>query len=55
MKTVSRIFALVLFGAILGFLLGIYQVQREFIDNEKALGVVDDYAKTSSIANSLLA
>jgi hypothetical protein len=55
MKRVSRIFALLLVGAALGLPVGIYLVQRKFIDKEKALGMVneeafvDDYAKKEFI------
>jgi hypothetical protein len=51
MKTISRIFALLLLGVVLGLPLGIYVVQHKFIDKEKAIGmvfeegVVDDFAK----------
>src|SRR6267378_5081516 len=51
MKRVSRILALLLLGAALGFPLGIYLVQHKFIDKEKAIGMVneellvDDFAK----------
>jgi hypothetical protein len=55
MKKVSRIFALLLVGAVLGAPLGAYLIQRKFIDKEKALGMVneealvDDYAKKEFI------
>jgi hypothetical protein len=55
MKRLSRILALLLLGAVVGLPLGIYLVQRKFIDKEKALGMVneealvDDYAKKEFI------
>src|ERR1700721_1344445 len=55
MKKVSRIFALLLVGAVLGVPPGVYLVQRKFVDKEKALGMVneealvDDYAKKEFI------
>ncbi len=51
MKRISRIFALLLLGVVLGLTLGIYLVQYKFIDKEKAMGmwseegIVDDFAK----------
>jgi hypothetical protein len=55
MKRISRIFALLLLGAVLGPPLGIYLVQHKFIDNEKAMGMwseettLDDFAKKEFI------
>jgi hypothetical protein len=55
MTKVSRIFALLLLGVVLGLPMGIYLVQHEFINKEKALGMVneealvDDYAKKEFI------
>jgi len=55
MKSVLRIFALLLLGVTIGVPLGIYLVQHKFIDKEKALGMVneealvDDYAKKEFI------
>jgi hypothetical protein len=55
MKRISRILALLLLGAILGFPLGIYLVQHKFIDKEKSMGMVneeallDDFAKKEFI------
>jgi hypothetical protein len=51
----SRILALVLLGAVLGLPLGIYLVQHQFIEKEKAIGMVneeallDDFAKKEFI------
>jgi hypothetical protein len=55
MKTISRIFAPILLGVVLGAPLGIYLVQYKYIDKEKAVGmefeegVVDDFAKKEFI------
>jgi|SRR5580700_19089 hypothetical protein len=55
MKRVTRIFALLFLGAIIGLPLGFYVVQHKFIDKEKAMGMVfeeglvDDYAKKEFI------
>src|ERR1700730_5534319 len=39
MKRISRIFALLLLGMVLGLPLGIYLVEHEFIDKEKEMGM----------------
>lgn len=44
MKRISRIFALLLLGAVLGLPLGIYLVQHKFIDREKAMGMWSEEA-----------
>lgn len=55
MKKMLPIFVLFLLGATIGLPLGIYLVQHKFIDNEKALGmlneegIVDDFAKKEFI------
>jgi hypothetical protein len=55
MTRASRIFALFIIGAMLGFPLGIYLVQHKFINNEKAIGmvneegIVDNFAKKEFI------
>ena len=55
MKRISRIFALLLLGAVLGLPLGVYLVQHKFIDKEKAMGMwsaetaFDDFAKKEFI------
>src|SRR5260370_42420192 len=55
MKRISRIFALLLLGAVLGLPLGIYLVQHKFIDKERAIGManeealLDDFAKKEFI------
>ena len=55
MKGISRTFALLLLGAVLGLPLGIYLVQHKFIDKEKAIGMaseealLDDFAKKEFI------
>jgi hypothetical protein len=55
MKRISRIFALLLLGVVLGLPLGIYLVQFKFVDKEKAMGMVfeegmiDDFAKKEFI------
>ena len=55
MKRISRIFALLLLGVVLGLPLGIYLVQHKFIDKEKAIGManeealLDDFAKKEFI------
>ena len=55
MKRISRTFALLLLGVILGLPLGIYLVQYKFINKEKAIGMVneeallDDFAKNEYI------
>jgi hypothetical protein len=51
MKTITRILVLLLLGVVLGLPLGVYLVQHQFINKEKALGMVveedllDDFAK----------
>jgi hypothetical protein len=42
MKRISRIFALLLLGVVLGLPLGAYLVQHKFINNEKAIGMVNE-------------
>ncbi len=55
MKRISRIFTVLLLGAVLGLPLGIYLVQHKFIDKEKAIGManeealLDDFAKKEFI------
>lgn len=55
MNRVLSIFALLFLGVVVGLPLGIYLVQHEFINNEKALGMVneedffDSYAKKEFI------
>src|SRR5712692_6017714 len=55
MKRISRIFALLILGLVIGLPLGIYLVQYKFIDKEKAMGmwseevVFDDFAKKEFI------
>lgn len=55
MKRISRILAPLLLGFVLGLPLGIYLVQHRFIDQEKAMGMVneegllDDFAKKEFI------
>jgi hypothetical protein len=59
MKKLSRIAMLFLLGVMLGLPLGIFLVRHEFIDKEKALGMVneegflDDFAKREFIYGDL--
>jgi hypothetical protein len=50
MKRVLPIFALFLLGTVLGLPLGIYLVQHKFIDNEKAIGMVNEEALFDNFA-----